>query len=67
MLLAISPAQAEKKVWTAWIKADVVNVRSGPGTDRKKIGSLTKGTKVFVTAFRDKWCWAKLPDDSWGW
>ncbi len=66
-LLAISPAQAEKKVWTAWVKADVVNVRSGPGTDRKKIGSLTRGTKVFVTAFRDRWCWAKLPDDSWGW
>jgi len=67
VLLAISPAQAEKKVWTAWVEADVVNVRSGPGTDRKKIGSLTKGAKVFVTAFRDKWCWAKLPDDSWGW
>ncbi len=67
VLLAISPAQAEKKVWTAWVKADVVNVRSGPGTDRKKIGSLTKGTKVFVTAFRNKWCWAKLPDNSWGW
>ncbi len=66
-LLAISPAQAEKKVWTAWVEADAVNVRSGPGTDRKKIGSLTKGTKVFVTAFRDRWCWAKLPDDSWGW
>jgi len=66
-LLAISPAQAEKKVWTAWVKADVVNVRSGPGTDRKKIGSLARGTKVFVTAFRDRWCWAKLPDDSWGW
>jgi len=45
----------------------VVNVRSGPGTDRKKIGSLTRGAKVFVTAFRNKWCWAKLPDDSWGW
>jgi len=66
-LLAVSPVQAEKKVWTAWVEADVVNVRSGPGTDRKKIGSLTKGTKVFVTAFRDRWCWAKLPDDSWGW
>ncbi len=66
-LLAISPAQAEKKVWTAWVEADVVNVRSGPGTDRKKIGSLTQGTKVFVTAFRNRWCWAKLPDDSWGW
>jgi len=65
--LAVSPAQADKKVWTAWVEADVVNVRSGPGTDRKKIGSLTKGTKVFVTAFRDKWCWAKLPDNSWGW
>ncbi len=66
-LLAISPAQAGEKVFTAWVEADVVNVRIGPGTDRKKIGSLTKGTKVFVTAFNNKWCWAKLPDDSWGW
>ena len=66
-LLAISPAQAQKKVWTAWVEADAANVRSGPGTDRKKIGSLARGTKVFVTAFRDRWCWARLPDDSWGW
>ncbi len=58
---------AEKKVWTAWVKADTLNVRSGPGTDRQKIGTLTKGTKVFVTAFRNRWCWARLPDDSWGW
>ncbi len=64
---AVSPAQAGSKVWTAWVKAERVNVRSGPGTEHKKIGSVTKGTKVFVTKFRNKWCWAKLPNDSWGW
>ncbi len=65
--LSVSPVQAERKVWTAWVEADTLNIRSGPGTDRKKIGTLTKGTKVYVTAFRNKWCWARLPDDSWGW
>ncbi len=63
----VGPAQADKKVWTAWVKAETLNVRSGPGTARHKIGTLTKGTKVFVTAFRNRWCWARLPDDSWGW
>ncbi len=66
MAVTYAPARAGK-VYPAWVIPDTLNVRSGPGTDRDKIGTLTKGTKVFVTAFRNKWCWAKLPDGSWGW
>ncbi len=55
------------KVYPAWVIPDTLNVRSGPGTDRDVIGSLSKGTKVHVTAFANNWCWAKLPDGRWGW
>lgn len=69
MLLVVGghkPAAAGK-VYPAWVIPDVLNVRSGPGTDRKLVTTLTKGTKVYVTAFVDNWCWAKLPDGRWGW
>ncbi len=66
LVLTTLPAAAGK-VYPAWVIPDTLNVRSGPGADRKKIGTLSKGTKVLVTAFRNKWCWAKLPDGSWGW
>ncbi len=64
--LTVSAAHAGK-VYPAWVIPETLNVRSGPGTDRDLIGSLTRGTKVYVTAFADNWCWAKLPDGSWGW
>lgn len=51
----------------AWVIPETLNVRSGPGLDRKQIGSLARGTKVYVTAFADKWCWCTLPGGSKGW
>ncbi len=61
-----APALAGK-VYPAWVIPEKVNVRSGPGTDRNLIGSLTQGAKVYVTAFANNWCWAKLPNGKWGW
>lgn len=55
------------KVYPAWVIPESLNVRSGPGTDRELMGSLSRGTKVYVTAFSNNWCWAKLPDGRWGW
>ncbi len=55
------------KARPGWVIPETLNVRSGPGTDREKIGTLTRGTKVHVTAFANNWCWSKLPDGSWGW
>lgn len=62
-----APSAYAGKVYPAWVIPESLNVRSGPGTDRDLIGSLTKGTKVYVTAFANNWCWAKLPDGRWGW
>ncbi len=62
-----APSAHAGKVYPAWVIPDTLHVRSGPGTDRDIIGSLSKGTKVHVTAFADNWCWAKLPDGRWGW
>ncbi len=51
----------------AWVIPETLNVRSGPGTDRRKIGTLTRGQKVHVLSFSNKWCWSSLPDGSKGW
>lgn len=51
----------------AWVIPETLNVRSGPGTDRKKIGTLTRGAKVHVLSFANNWCWSSLPDGSKGW
>jgi len=63
---ATRPAAAGK-VYPAWVIPERLNVRSGPATDRDLIDTVTKGTKLYVTAFANNWCWAKLPDESWGW
>ncbi len=66
--VAISACVAHAdRVYPAWVIPETLNVRSGPGTDRDLIGQLKKGEKVYVTAFANGWCWAKLPDGSWGW
>lgn len=65
--LLLPSSVSAAKARPAWVIPETLNVRSGPGTERKLIGNLTRGTKVYVTAFANKWCWAKLPDGSWGW
>lgn len=62
---AWSVAAAEAR--PAWVIPETLNVRSGPGTDRDLIGSVTMGTKLYVTAFANNWCWARLPNGKWGW
>ncbi|MFO7947114.1 MAG: SH3 domain-containing protein [Armatimonadota bacterium] len=66
-ILLVPSSALSAKARPAWVIPETLNVRSGPGTDRKKIGTLSRGDKVFVTAFANKWCWGKLPDGSWGW
>lgn len=51
----------------AWVIPEVVKVRSGPSLDSKVIGTLSRGTKVYVIAFREKWCWCSLPEGGKGW
>lgn len=52
----------------AWVMAEVLNVREGPGTDRERVGQLRRGDRVTVTAFRsDRWCRVNLPGGGTGW
>lgn len=65
--LTVGPALAAKKARAAWVIPETLNVRSGPREESKKIGSLTRGTKVYVTAFSNRFCWCKLPSGGYGW
>jgi len=65
LVLSIGPAWADKP---GWVKVDGLYVREGPGTDHDRIGKLSKGDNVVVTAFTDdRWCKALLPDGKVGW
>ncbi len=44
-----------KEVKRAWVKADTLNLRSGAGTNYPKVGSLPKGTEVFVFVQKNGW------------
>jgi len=60
------PASAAK-LRPAWVIPETLNVRSGPHQDSKKIASLTRGAKVYVISFANKWCWCSLPGGGKGW
>ena len=67
LLSVLSPSAVAAKVYEGWVIPETLIVRSGRGTDRRNIGTVHRGDKVFVTAFRDGWCWGKLPNGTWGW
>jgi N-acetylmuramoyl-L-alanine amidase len=60
-------AHAAQKARPAWVIPESLNVRSGPRSESKVIAALTRGTKVYVTGFANKWCWCKLPSGRFGW
>lgn len=60
-------AAAAAKPRPAWVIPETLNVRSGPRTESKRIGSLSRGAKVYVTSFANKWCWCSLPGGGKGW
>jgi len=62
----LPPAHADK-TYAGWVIPEVLTVRSGPGSDRRAIGTVARGQKVYVTAFADGWCWGKVPTGQWGW
>lgn len=45
----------------ATVRADVLNVRSGPGTTYSTVGSLKKGQEIFVTE-KNGWCEVSMGD-----
>jgi len=66
LALGASPAVAQK-TRPAWVIPETLRVRQGPSADEATVGTVHRGDKVEVLAFRDRWCRARLPDGSVGW
>lgn len=52
------------KVRRATVKAETLNVRSGPGKSFDKVGSYSKGQELFIVKEENGWCRAAM-DDKW--
>lgn len=44
------------KVTRATVNADTLNIRNGAGTNFSVVGSLVKGTEIFITEEKNGWC-----------
>ena len=51
-------------VTRARVKADTLNVRTGPGPEFAKLAALAKGQELFVYERRERWCRIS-PDQRW--
>lgn len=45
-----------QKVIRATVNADTLNIRNGAGIDFSIVGSLVKGTEIFITEEKNGWC-----------
>jgi SH3 domain protein len=60
--LAVAPAHAE------WVRGEVqLNVRTGPGPDRKIIASIATGDRATVLEHGDGWTLVRIEDGQEGW
>src|SRR5262245_39907833 len=60
--VTITPAHAE------WVRGEVtLNVRTGPGPDRKIISSIATGDRVSVLENGDGWTLVRIQDGQEGW
>ena len=50
-----------------WIKADTLNIRSGPGRHNRVIGKLYRGEVVEVSGKEGGWYYIRQPGGSYGW
>lgn len=53
-----------KEVKRAVVNSDVLNVRSGPGTNFEKVSSVTKGSEVFIYYQKNGWSQIGI-DEKW--
>lgn len=65
LLLSVMACAAQYR--NAWVIPNTAIVRAGPGQNHDSIGTLCRGSKVVVLAFRDKWCLVRLPGGKKGW
>lgn len=49
------------------IKAEFLNVRTGPGTRYRAVGKLYRGEIVEVGSIDDEWYYVRLPNGQYGW
>ncbi len=64
------PVDYEKEVSVGahvWIRADILNVRSGPGVQFDVINQLNKGDVVEVKGYDRNWYYVTLPNGRTGW
>ncbi len=50
-----------------YVNGDSVNLRSGPGTTHKRIGSVTRGAKLTVLETKGEWLCVRQADGREGW
>jgi cell wall-associated NlpC family hydrolase len=68
VIVALSTSETwATKAHPAWVIPESLLVRSGPRGESKRIGTLNRGAKVYVTGFANKWCWCTLPGGGHGW
>ena len=62
VVAAAEGSSTKQPVKKYYVTADVLNVRSGPGTGYSLVGSLTRGMEVKVTSMKGKKGnrWAKI-------
>ncbi|MCX7597779.1 MAG: SH3 domain-containing protein [Armatimonadetes bacterium] len=65
--VVLTAAACAAKGRPAWVIPNSAIVRDGPGQNHDILGSVSRGTKLTVLAFRDKWCLVKLPSGKKGW
>ncbi len=49
------------------VKAEFLNVRSGPGTRYRAVGKLYRGDIVEIGGIDGEWYYVRLPNDLYGW
>ncbi|RAP27090.1 N-acetylmuramoyl-L-alanine amidase [Brevibacillus laterosporus] len=63
----VAPLQMAWAANQVQVTADILNIRSGPGTNYQLVSSVPKSTKLTVLSKKDKWIQVKLPNGKQGW
>lgn len=66
-LLFASPVQAQSRTRKAYVRAETVRLRSGPGTNHKATALLDAGRKAKVVERKDGWVKLRLATGTEGW
>ena len=66
LLAEVPPEGVRREV--AYVNADTLNIRKGPGERHPRCGTLKRGTQVDVIAYDDQWRKIRVPSNGeFGW